>query len=106
MIRTFLASRLSGSAALLGMSLLIPLGACTGASDVPPVARELRPLESRFVDVTPSPTVSVGPDLDVLTGPAILVESGYIPPGDHVASTGAYVPVNGKPTLVFVDSIW
>ena len=91
---------------MLGVSLLILLGACTGVSDVPSAASDPRPLESQFVDVTASPTVSVVPGLDFLTGPAILVESGYIPPGDHVASTGAYVPVNGKPTLVFVDSIW
>ena len=30
----------------------------------------------------------------------------YQPPEDRVASTGAYLPSNGKPTLVFVDAIW
>ncbi len=40
------------------------------------------------------------------TGPAVLVPDGYQPPGDRVDSTGAYVPANGKPTLVFVDAIW
>ena len=40
------------------------------------------------------------------TGPAVLVPAGYQPPGDRVDSTGAYVPANGKPTLVFVDAIW
>jgi hypothetical protein len=27
-------------------------------------------------------------------------------PADRVASTGAVVPANGRPTLVFVDAIW
>ncbi len=40
------------------------------------------------------------------TGPAVLVPAGYQFPGDRVDSTGAYVPANGKPTLVFVDAIW
>ena len=40
------------------------------------------------------------------TGPAVLVPDGYQFPGDRVDSTGAYVPANGKPTLVFVDAIW
>ena len=40
------------------------------------------------------------------TGPAVLVPAGYQFPGDRVDSTGAYVPTNGKPTLVFVDAIW
>lgn len=37
---------------------------------------------------------------------AVRVPQGYEPPKDRVASTGATVPVNGKPTLVFVDAIW
>jgi hypothetical protein len=40
------------------------------------------------------------------TGPAVIVEAGYVPPEDRVDSTGAYLPANGKPTLVFVDAIW
>jgi hypothetical protein len=40
------------------------------------------------------------------TGPAVLVSAGYEPPGDRVDSTGAYLPANGKPTLVYVDAIW
>lgn len=40
------------------------------------------------------------------TGPAVTVPEGYTPPGDHVPATGAYLPANGKPTLVFVDAIW
>ncbi len=37
---------------------------------------------------------------------AILVAADYRPPRGRVDSTGAYVPSNGKPTLVFVDAIW
>lgn len=40
------------------------------------------------------------------TGPAVLVPEGYEPPRDRVDSTGAFIPANGKPTLVFVDAIW
>ncbi|GMU41689.1 MAG: hypothetical protein AMXMBFR23_25550 [Chloroflexota bacterium] len=40
------------------------------------------------------------------TGPAVVVEAGYAPPEDRVPSTGGYLPVNGKPTLVYVDAIW
>ena len=43
---------------------------------------------------------------DFPTGPAVIVPIGYEPPADHVPSTGAHLPVNGKPTLVFVDAIW
>lgn len=43
---------------------------------------------------------------DFPTGPAVTVEAGYAPPQDRVASTGGYLPVNGKPTLVYVDNIW
>ena len=43
---------------------------------------------------------------DFVTGPAVTVPSGYAYPQDHVPSTGAYLPVNGQPTLVFVDAIW
>ena len=40
------------------------------------------------------------------TGPAVVVEAGYAPPEDRVPSTGAFLPANGKPTLVYVDAIW
>ena len=40
------------------------------------------------------------------TGPAVVVEAGYAPLEDRVPSTGAFLPVNGKPTLVYVDAIW
>jgi hypothetical protein len=40
------------------------------------------------------------------TGPAVLLPAGYEPPADRVISTGAFIPSNGKPTLVFVDAVW
>ena len=43
---------------------------------------------------------------DVSTGQAVVVPVNYQAPKDRVADTGAYLPKNGKPTLVFVDSIW
>jgi len=38
--------------------------------------------------------------------PAVLVPVDYRPPAGRVPSTGAYLPENGKPTLIFVDAIW
>ncbi len=43
---------------------------------------------------------------DFATGPAVLVGDGFEPSQERVDSTGAYLPVNGRPTLVFVDAIW
>lgn len=43
---------------------------------------------------------------DFPTGPAFAVRAGYEPPADRVPSTGAWLPANGRPTLVFVDAIW
>ena len=40
------------------------------------------------------------------TGPAVIVAADYAIPDDRVDSTGAYLPANGKPTVVFVDAIW
>lgn len=44
-------------------------------------------------------------DFGFPVGPAVLVRAGYEPPTDRVAATGGYLPVNGKPTLVFAESI-
>lgn len=51
-------------------------------------------------------TDAAGVALSFPTGPAVLVPVGYEPPEDRVDSTGAYLPANGKPTLVYVDAIW
>ena len=49
---------------------------------------------------------SAVPVYDFATGPAVLVSSDFEPSTERVDSTGAYLPANGKPTLVFVDAIW
>lgn len=53
-----------------------------------------------------APVATPPPDLGFPTGPAVLVAASYEPPTDRVDSTGAFLPANGKPTLVFVDAIW
>ena len=53
-----------------------------------------------------APVAAPPPDLGFPTGPAVLVVASYEPPTDRVDSTGAFLPANGKPTLVFVDAIW
>lgn len=77
-------------ALLAGAALIV---ACSGGDEGAPA---------------PSAGSSDGPAADAgfPTGPAVLVPDGYQFPGDRVDSTGAYVPANGKPTLVFVDAIW
>ena len=40
------------------------------------------------------------------TGPAVMVPEGFEGPSEGVGSTGAWLPDNGQPTLVFVDAIW
>jgi hypothetical protein len=65
-------------------------------------------------EVSPSPEAATGSgggpsevaEYDFPTGEAILVAAGYTHPDDRVDNTGAYLPANGKPTLVFVDAIW
>ncbi|MCY3656423.1 MAG: hypothetical protein OXG95_07405 [Chloroflexi bacterium] len=48
----------------------------------------------------------VGASQGLPNGPAVTVAAGYTSPEDHVPSTGAWLPDNGQPTLVFVDAIW
>ncbi|MSP22833.1 MAG: hypothetical protein EXR66_07465 [Dehalococcoidia bacterium] len=55
---------------------------------------------------TPSPPPKTADVGALPSGPAVLVANGYQAPKDNVDSTGAYVPANGKPTLVWVDAIW
>ena len=75
----------------LGLALLVALAAaCSGGGD-PSTA------------VPSKSTAEVGA---LPSGPAVLVANGYQAPNDKVDSTGAFVPANGKPTLVWVDAIW
>jgi hypothetical protein len=46
------------------------------------------------------------PARDFPSGAAVTVPEGYEAPRDAVGSTGAHLPANGRPTLVFVDAIW
>ena len=87
--------------AALGMLLV----ACSDspAATAPTVTSEAMSDATGGASMTPSAEAM---QFDFPTGPAVLVSSGYEPPEDHVPSTGAYLPVNGKPTLVFVDAIW
>jgi hypothetical protein len=39
-------------------------------------------------------------------GEAVRVAANYEAPQGRVDSTGPYLPVNGKPTVVWVDAIW
>ncbi len=60
-------------------------------------------------DVRPSLVAAALEDESVSTpasAEAVLVAADYEPPKNRIDSTGAYIPGNGKPTLVFVDAIW
>lgn len=82
---------------LLAGALLF--AACGGgdAATEAPVASSIRPAAA---------TEAAAPLYDFATGPAVLVSAGFVPSTERIESTGAYLPVNGKPTLVFVDVIW
>ena len=53
---------------------------------------------------TGAPAVAGGASFP--TGPAVLVATGYQAPKNKVDSTGAFLPTNGKPTVVWTDAIW
>lgn len=71
--------------------------ACRGGSDTQ--AGATPPL-------TTSSPATTAPAPAIASGGAVTVPRGYEPPKDRVPSTGASIPVNGKPTLVYVDAIW
>ena len=111
MIESMLRSRSRrASAPFLGPLLLACAAlvvACTGGGgdDAPAPAATSAPTVAATPEATPTPTPT--PESYAFpTGPAALVAADYEPPTDRVASTGAYLPSNGKPTLVFVDAIW
>ena len=72
------------------------IAACTGGADGGDAAPATAAL----------PAAPVDSGSGFPTGPAVLVAADYQYPGDRVDSTGAYLPSNGKPTIVFVDAIW
>ncbi len=91
---------------LLACAALIAACSGGGEGDPAPAATATAtaaatPEATATASATPTPEGYAFP-----TGPAVLVAADYQPPEDRVASTGAYLPSNGKPTLVFVDAIW
>ena len=82
-----LARRLGALAALLALGALLAVACGDSASDGQLAQR-------------------AGSTAGFPTGPAVMVPDGYAPPNDRVPSTGAWLPDNEQPTLVFVDAIW
>lgn len=78
---------------------LVPLlAACSSGSD--PGA------SSVATEGAPAASSSDGASASFPTGPALLVASDYQAPKNRVDSTGAFLPANGKPTIVWSDAIW
>lgn len=100
---------------LLGFLIILVAGACSGEADGSRFSTELSTGQDA-ADATTKVSEEAGSSeltsgkivvgFPFPTGPVSVVAVGFKPPRDRVVSTGAYLPVNGKPTLVFVDSIW
>jgi len=91
------------------LALLALAGVLAAACGGGETARDAAPPSASTTEAgaTSQPASGVGaPRYDFPTGTAVTVAAGYSDPGDHVPSTGAYLPVNGQPTVVFVDAIW
>jgi hypothetical protein len=95
------AVRIPPLALLALVSLVGLLAAACGGDAAPAVGGS----EAPGAASQPAAAAAASP-YDFATGAAVTVPSGYAYPQDHVPSTGAYLPVNGQPTLVFVDAIW
>ncbi len=93
---------MDGVRKLLGITIGVALltVACGGADTETPAAGASTQLEAPSAADLPAVALAIP------TGEAVTVPPGYEPPFDRIDSTGAYLPVNGKPTLVFVDVIW
>ncbi len=96
--------------ALLVVLVAVLTAAC-GGGETPAgeAARDAEPTPPSVaqVDAPSQPASGVAASqYDFPTGPAVTVAAGYAYPEDHIPSTGAYLPVNGQPTVVFVDAIW
>lgn len=96
-----------GGIALLMFAAALVVGCSSGDSDAPAPVSDA-PTGGATVGAEQSAVSQTGPAVTgpAVTGPAVTVPAGYTPPDDRVDSTGAYLPVNGNPTLVFVDAIW
>jgi len=101
----------------LAVGLALFVAACSGGSETTPTteARSLESVAAATDDAAPAgsgadqPRSSDEPEAATFnfpTGEPVLVSADYTHPNDHVDNTGAYLPTNGKPTLVFVDAIW
>ena len=99
-IASTLRSRYVGTLSLAALALACAalVAACTGGDEGAPAS------SGTAAPATAGTPAAAG--LGFPTGPAVLVAADYQYPGDRVDSTGAYLPANGKPTLVFVDAIW
>jgi len=97
----------SGSPAPAPPAVGDPPAAATDGSPAldSPGATTPAPAATGPAEASPAPETS-DTAFDFPTGPAVLVPVAYEPPTDRVDSTGAYLPVNGKPTVVVVDAIW
>lgn len=95
-------------------SLLAPLAAAAliaaacsgGGGDAPPPSAPATSAPATATQAATPTVAATAASYGFRTGPAVSVAADYRPPGDRVPSTGAYLPANGKPTLVFVDAIW
>ncbi|MEX2230146.1 MAG: hypothetical protein WEB13_10980 [Dehalococcoidia bacterium] len=91
----------------LGLVALLGLALAACGSTAPEATTADRSPDPVATGVTaPAATTGALPAYDFPTGPAVTVPVGYEPPSDRVDTTGAHLPANGKPTLVFVDAIW
>jgi hypothetical protein len=82
------------------------LAACSGgdADTEAPAVSAAAPAAS--VTAPAASSELTAPVYDFATGPTVLVSNDFVPSKERVDSTGAYLPTNGNPTLVFVDAIW
>ena len=85
------------------------IAACSGGDRevLPEATATATPAATPTPEETATPAATPTPEAYTFpAGPAVRVAADYQPPEDGVASTGAHLPANGKPTLVFVDAIW
>ncbi len=97
------------SLASLVLACAALIAACSGGDRevLPEATATATPAATATPEETATPAATPTPEAYTFpAGPAVRVAADYQPPEDSVASTGAHLPSNGKPTLVFVDAIW
>ncbi len=93
-------SRMTSLRPALALAVLVAIvAACGGASDEGVASNGTSPAPA-------GATTRSAEGKSFPTGPAVLVANGYQAPKDKVDTTGAFLPANGKPTIVWVDAIW